>query len=88
MGDVRFKVHIGVYDKDTKELIYMKNNIIELSQYRSPEPFDFAAYNRRAAVRFRNSEARLRVLHYVETAVTAAIGVCSLCCVYLAFTML
>ena len=64
------------------------NNIIELSLYRQPEPFDFAAYNYRASVRFRKSQAREQVLHLVETAVTAAIGVCSLCCVYLAFTML
>ncbi len=64
------------------------NNIIDLSLYRQPEPFDFGAYNRRAAIRFRRSEARAQVLFLVETAVTAAIGLCSLFCVYLAFTML
>lgn len=64
------------------------NNVIDLSLYRQPEAFDFAAYNRRAVIRVRRSEARAQVLHLVETAVTAAIGVCSLCCVYLAFTML
>ena len=64
------------------------NNVIELSQYRQAEVFDFAAVNRRAAARYRNSELRAWAMHIVELAVTAAIGVCSLCCVYLAFTML
>lgn len=64
------------------------NNIIELSQYHQPETFDFGAVNRRAALRYRNSELRAWIMHMVETAVTATIGVCSLCCVYLAFTML
>ena len=36
----------------------MKNNVIELYQYRDIEPFDFAAYNRRAEIRFRNSQIR------------------------------
>lgn len=66
----------------------MKNNIIELSQYRRPEVFDYAACNRRAALRYRNSEIRAWTMHLIETAVTASIGICSLCCVYLAFTML
>lgn len=64
------------------------NNIIELSRYRQRETFDYGAVNRRAALRYRNSELRAWIMHMVETAVTAAIGVCSLCCVYLAFTML
>ena len=64
------------------------NNIIEFSLYRQPKAFDYASANRRAALRYRNSEVRAWIMHLVETAVTAAIGVCSLCCVYLAFTML
>ncbi len=64
------------------------NNVIELSQYRKTEVFDFAAYNRRAELRFRSSELREWILHLVEVGVTAAIGVCSLFCVCLAFTML
>lgn len=66
----------------------MRNNIIELSTYRQAEPFDFEAYNRRAQARYRSSEIRAWILHGVETAVTAAIGVCTVCCVILAFTML
>lgn len=66
----------------------MKNNIIELSAYRQPQPFDYAACNRRAEIRLRNSEMRAWILHIVETAVTAAIGLCTLFCVGLAITML
>lgn len=64
------------------------NNIIDLSFYRQPESFDYASANRRAALRYRNSEIRAWIMHAVETAVTATIGICSLFCVYLAFTML
>lgn len=64
------------------------NNVIELSNYRQSETFDYAACNRRAALRYRNSEIRAWIMHLVETAVTASIGLCSLFCVYLAFTML
>ena len=66
----------------------MKNNVIELANYRQREPFDYYAYNRRAEIRLRNSEIRAWILHAVETAVTAAIDVCTVFCVYLAFTML
>ena len=66
----------------------MTNNIIELSSYRQPESFDFRAYNRRAEKRFRNSEIRAWILYSIETVVTAAIGVCTVLCVALAFTML
>ena len=66
----------------------MRNNVIELSQYRQREPFDYAEYNRRAKIRFRNSEFRAWLLYLTETAVTAAIGLCTLFCVYLVFTML
>lgn len=64
------------------------NNVIELSNYRKPEPFDYAAYNRRAQARYRSSEIRAWVLHLTETLVTAAIGICTVFCVILAFTML
>ena len=66
----------------------MKNNVIELSNYRPYEGFNYAAYNKRANTRLRNSELRAWTLHIVEIAVTAAIGICSVFCVYLAFTML
>lgn len=66
----------------------MKNNVIELNAYRRPEAFDYAGYNRRAVTRYRNSEIRAWTLHLVETAVTAAIGLCTVFCVILAFTML
>ena len=66
----------------------MKNNVIELTNYRQNEAFDYYAYNRRAEVRLRNSEMRAWIMHAVETAVTAAIGICTIFCVYLAFTML
>ena len=65
-----------------------QNNIIELKQFHQPEPFDFSVYNRRAEVRFRNSEIRAWITHIVDTAVTAAIGICTLFCMYLAITML
>ena len=64
------------------------NNVIQLSQYRTYEPFDYEAYNQRAVARYKNSELRAWILSIVETAVTIAIGVCCLCCVYLALTML
>ena len=64
------------------------NNVIELSNYRKPEPFDYAAYNRRAEARFRNSEIRAWILHLIETLVTATIGICTVICVVLALTML
>ena len=64
------------------------NKIIELSNYLQAEPFDYAASNRRAALRYRNSEIRAWTMHLIEMAVTASIGICSLFCVYLAFTML
>lgn len=66
----------------------MNNHVIELSQYRRRESFDYAACNRRAELRFRNSEIRAWILYAVETAVTAAIGLCTVGCVILAFTML
>ena len=66
----------------------MENKVIKLANYRQAEPFDYYAYNRRAEIRFRNSELRAWILHAVETAVTVAIGICTVFCVYLAFTML
>ena len=67
----------------------MKNqNVIQLSQYRQQESFDFSAYNRRAEIRLRNSERRARISSLIENCVTATIGLCSVFCLYLAFTML
>lgn len=63
-------------------------NVIELSRYREPKRFDYEAYNRRAEIRLRNSEIRAWILHLTETVVTAAIGICTVLCVFLAFTML
>ena len=65
-----------------------QNNIIELKNFRTPEAFDFAAYNDRAKSRYRNSEIRAWISQVVDTAVTAAIGICTVFCVYLSFTML
>ena len=65
-----------------------QNNVIELAGFRKAEPFDYASYNRRAEERYRSSELRAWIMHITETAVTLAIGLCSLFCVYLAFTML
>jgi len=66
----------------------MKNNVIELKRYQSTAGFDYDAYNQRAKARFRNSEIRAWILYTVETAVTAMIGLCTVFCVLLAFTML
>ena len=65
-----------------------QNNIIELKNYRTPETFDFAAYNKRAKAHYRNSEIRAWISQLVDTTVTAAIGICTVFCVYLSFTML
>ncbi len=64
------------------------NNVIELSQYRQPEAFDFSAYNRRAQTRLRNSEIRAWITSIVDNCVTVTIAVCTVFCVGLAFTML
>ena len=66
----------------------MKNNVIELYQYRDIEPFDFAAYNRRAEIRFRNSQIRFWLSTAAEIMATVVIAGCTLFCCYLAFTML
>ena len=67
-----------------------QNNIIRLENYvewtgcEQPKPFDYAAYERRAAARHR----RQQVLYCIENAVTAAIGFCTVFCVCLVITML
>jgi len=66
----------------------MKNNVIEIYQYRDIEPFDFSACNRRAEIRFRNSQIRFWLSTIVDTMATVAIVGCTLFCCYLAFTML
>jgi hypothetical protein len=48
------------------------NNIIELRDYQQSAALDLTPYQRRNAIRFR----RAGILAAVETAVTAAIGVC------------
>ena len=59
-------------------------NYMELPAYTAPEPFDYAAYNRRAQQRNR----RQRILCCVENIVTAAIGFCTVFSVFLVITML
>ena len=66
----------------------MKNNVIELYQYRDIELFDFAAYNRRAEIRFRNSQIRFWLSTAADIMTTVVIAGCTLFCCYLAFTML
>ena len=66
----------------------MKNNVIELYQYRDIEPFAFAAYNRRAEIRFRNSQIRFWLSTAADIMATVVIAGCTLFCCYLAFTML
>lgn len=66
----------------------MKNNVIELYQYCDIEPFDFAAYNRRAEIRFRNSQIRFWLSTAADIMATVVIAGCTLFCCYLAFTML
>lgn len=65
-----------------------QNNVIPFHPQRQPEPFDFAAYNRRAEARYRASEIRAWIAQIVDSAVTLAIGGCLIFCVYLAMTML
>ena len=65
-----------------------RTNVIELGSYRQPAPFDWAAYERRAAVRLRRSQRRAAILAAAEAAVTGMIGLCVLVCTLLFFTML
>ena len=66
----------------------MKNNVIELYAYRNVEAFDYASYNRRAEIRFRNSQIRLWITTAVDLLATATIAGCTVFCCYLALTML
>ena len=66
----------------------MKNNVIQLYQYRDAEPFDYYAYNRRAEIRFRNSQIRYWISTVVDVLATTAIAGCTVFCCYLALTML
>lgn len=66
----------------------MKQNVIELYQYRDVEPFDYAAYNRRAELRFRSSQIRFWLSTVADILATITITGCTLFCCYLAFTML
>ena len=65
----------------------MMNNVIELYPS-APAPFDYAAVNRRADLRFRAAERRRSLLNLVEVAVTALIGIGFAVCVVLVLTML
>ena len=65
-----------------------RTNVIDLNKYRPAAPFDWAAYERRAAVRLRRSQRRAAILAAAEAAVTGVIGVCVLVCTLLFFTML
>jgi len=68
-----------------------QTKIIPLSAYLpepSPEPFDYAGYNERARRRYRRAAACSVVLTAVESAVTAAIGLCVLAATMVFFTML
>lgn len=66
------------------------NNVIQLypSAPAVGEGLDFAAVNRRAALRFRAAERRRNVLNAMEAAVTALIGVGFAVCIALTLTML
>lgn len=66
------------------------NNVIQLypSAPAVREGLDFAAVNRRAALRFRAAERRRNVLNAMEAAMTALIGVGFAICVVLTLTML
>ena len=66
----------------------MKNNVIELYQYRDAEPFDFYGYNRRAEARFRSSQIRFWISTAADVLATLVITGCTVFCCYLAFTML
>ena len=66
----------------------MKNNVIELYNYRDAEPFDLSEYNHRAQVRFRNSQIRFWISTAAEILSTLIITGCTVFCCYLAFTML
>ena len=66
------------------------NNVIQLypSAPAVREGLDFAAVNRRAALRFRAAERRRNVLNAMEAAMTALIGMGFAICVVLTLTML
>lgn len=66
------------------------NNVIQLypSVSTARAELDFAAVNRRAALRFRAAERRRDLLNAVEAAVTALIGVGFAVCIALTLTML
>ena len=66
----------------------MKNNVIELYAYQEPKSFDYAAYNRRAELRFRAAQVRYWLSTVVDTVATVAITGCTVFCCYLALTML
>lgn len=66
----------------------MNQPIISLNSYRDPIPFDFGAYNRRAAARFRLAKIRWWVNLVVDVVATLAITGCTIFCCWIALTML
>ena len=66
------------------------NNVIQLypSVSTARAELDFAAVNRRAALRFRAAERRRNVLNAMEAVVTALIGAGFAACIVLTLTML
>lgn len=69
------------------------SNIIELSVYQAPAPpkassFDFAAYEARAAARFRWAKCCALIVSIAEALVTAAIGLCAVFGVLIYFSIL
>lgn len=66
----------------------MKQPVIFLHSYQDPAPFDFGAYNRRAAMRFRMATIRWWVNLVIDAAATLAITGCTIFCCWIALTML
>ena len=62
----------------------MKTNVIELREYRKPEPFDYRAYNERAAKRYR----RAAVCQIIRTVLESLCAVTLLGCLLLGAVVL
>lgn len=63
------------------------NNCIELYRYRDVKETQ-SAKDRYALIRFRSGMIRYWLFTIADTLATLAIGVCTLFCIYLAYTML
>lgn len=64
----------------------MKNNVIQINQFRSFEMYEYSDQIQLKKLRIERNRAW--AMHITELAVTVSIGLCSLFCVYLVFTML